>query len=64
LVDVLKICAPDAPFTPTQLKVCKAKLRKCAANTGNRTYLLFSLPPHYQPSLIPHTPTIHSINTS
>ena len=22
LVDVLKICAPDAPFTPTQLKVC------------------------------------------
>ena len=21
LVDVLKICAPDAPFTPTQLKV-------------------------------------------
>jgi len=22
LVDVLKLCAPDAPFTPTQLKVC------------------------------------------
>lgn len=22
LVDVLKICAPDAPFTPSQLKVC------------------------------------------
>jgi len=21
LVDILKICAPDAPFTPTQLKV-------------------------------------------
>jgi len=26
LVDVLKICAPDAPFTPTQLKVCHAKI--------------------------------------
>lgn len=23
LVDVLKICAPDAPFTPSQLKVCQ-----------------------------------------
>lgn len=22
LVDILKICAPDAPFTQTQLKVC------------------------------------------
>lgn len=22
LVDLLKLCAPDAPFTPTQLKVC------------------------------------------
>jgi sister-chromatid-cohesion protein PDS5 len=24
LVDVLKICAPDAPFTPTQLKVSRS----------------------------------------
>jgi sister-chromatid-cohesion protein PDS5 len=24
LVDVLKICAPDAPFTPSQLKVCNS----------------------------------------
>jgi len=24
LVDVLKICAPDAPFTPSQLKVCSS----------------------------------------
>lgn len=24
LVDVLKLCAPDAPFTPTQLKVCQS----------------------------------------
>jgi sister-chromatid-cohesion protein PDS5 len=22
LVDILKLCAPDAPFTPSQLKVC------------------------------------------
>ena len=64
LVDVLKICAPDAPFTPTQLKVCRIKLGKCAANTGNRTSLLSSLPRHYPLCLTPHTPTIHSINTS
>lgn len=31
LVDVLKICAPDAPFTPTQLKVCSvARSRDCS----------------------------------
>lgn len=24
LVDILKLCAPDAPFTPSQLKVCVA----------------------------------------
>jgi hypothetical protein len=27
LVDVLKICAPDAPFTPTQLKVWRVSLK-------------------------------------
>jgi sister-chromatid-cohesion protein PDS5 len=42
LVDVLKICAPDAPFTPTQLKVCQAKLGGGVANSGNRTSLRFS----------------------
>ena len=30
LVDVLRICAPDAPFTPQQLKAC------CSFNCDNR----------------------------
>lgn len=29
LVDILKLCAPDAPFTPTQLKVSQ----QCATKT-------------------------------
>jgi hypothetical protein len=64
LVDVLKICAPDAPFTPTQLKVWQIKLRECAANPANRISLLFSLPQHCLPSPTPHMPTIHNINMS
>lgn len=27
LVDILKICAPDAPFTPSQLKVRRREIR-------------------------------------
>jgi sister-chromatid-cohesion protein PDS5 len=31
VVDILKLCAPDAPFTPTQLKVCAPKTSRCSA---------------------------------
>lgn len=31
LVDILKLCAPDAPFTPTQLKVRPLEIRKITA---------------------------------
>ena len=34
LVDVLKICAPDAPFTPTQLKACQTNVRRYAADSS------------------------------
>jgi hypothetical protein len=64
LVDILKICAPDAPFTPTQLKVCQIKVMEYAANPANRTSLLFSLQRHYLPSPTPHMHTIRNINMS
>jgi sister-chromatid-cohesion protein PDS5 len=64
LVDVLKICAPDAPFTPTQLKVCQTKLGEDIANPDDRTYLLFSLRRYYLLSLIPPMHTIRNTNTS
>jgi len=34
LVDVLNLCAPDAPFTQSQLKVCNIKLGKYVADGG------------------------------
>jgi hypothetical protein len=64
LVDVLKICAPDAPYTPTQLKACHAKLRRDGANSEHRTSLLFSLPQYYLPSPILPMHTIRNTNMS
>lgn len=61
LVDVLKLCAPDAPFTPTQLKVCGSNAGEYVANL-HRTYLLSSLLQFYPPSQIPPMHTI--LNTS
>ena len=62
LVDVLKLCAPDAPFTGSQLKVCFGFGSKYAANTGRRTSLLSLSTPYSQPSQIPPMPTAPSIN--
>jgi sister-chromatid-cohesion protein PDS5 len=39
LVDVLKICAPDAPFTATQLRVRRLLLRKKGVANGKIGYL-------------------------
>lgn len=34
MVDILKICAPDAPFTPTQLKVSPGEVGAVTLATG------------------------------
>lgn len=41
LVDVLKICAPDAPFTPTQLKVTRSSKYRHLANIQIRISSLY-----------------------
>jgi hypothetical protein len=47
LVDVLRICAPDAPFTPTQLKVHQADIGGYVADstTGHFQSLCHRYPP-------------------
>ena len=35
LVDILRICAPDAPFTPAQLKVSKNNWQIAVAEADN-----------------------------
>jgi len=59
LVDVLKICAPDAPFTGSQLKVCQEICIMVLADPF-RTYLPSSLPRFFPPSRTPLMLIIHS----
>ena len=35
VVDILRLCAPDAPFTPSQLKVRFTRIRRCPALFAN-----------------------------
>lgn len=64
LVDVLKLCAPDAPFTGTQLKVwCTSVVGNCNL-TCDRTSSRYSLLPFYQHFQIRLTHTIPSTNMS
>lgn len=65
LVDILRICAPDAPFTATMLKVRKpAHPTQAGTNLQLRISSLYLLPQFSPPSPIPRTPTIRSISTS
>jgi hypothetical protein len=63
LVDVLKICAPNAPFTGSQLKVrMPLILGRYMLNYGHRIYLRSLLLRCYPPSQTPQMPTIPSTN--
>lgn len=48
MVDILKICAPDAPFTPTQLKVSRSSRRGDTCD-GMLTRVIGYLRPLHQP---------------
>lgn len=64
LVDILKLCAPDAPFTGTQLKVpCSLESELYVANCY-RIFLLFSSFRYYLRSQTPLMPTTRNINMS
>lgn len=59
LVDILKLCAPDAPLTPTQLKVWHPECWRMYL-TPPRMSLRYSLPRSSQHFPIHHTPTMRS----
>lgn len=48
MVDILKICAPDAPFTPSQLKVSRSSRRGDTCD-GTLTWVIGYLRPLHQP---------------
>jgi hypothetical protein len=63
LVDVLKICAPDAPFTGSQLKVRMTLIvGRNIINYENRISLPSSLLPYYPPSQTPQMHTMRNTN--
>lgn len=68
LVDILKVCAPDAPFTPSQLKVLCPRAHAFDNHTltfsFGRIFLPSSLTTLLQPFKTPRRPGTISTNTS